>query len=71
MLEKSEERFRETADALPLIMWTSKPNGFVDWYNKWYWEYTGLREGSNWDDLDVSPIHPQDPPNFQKSGLTP
>lgn len=60
MLEKSEERFREMADALPLIMWTSKPNGFVDWYNKWYWEYTGLREGSNWDDLDVSPIHPQD-----------
>lgn len=58
--EESEERFREMANALPLIMWTSRPNGFVDWYNKWYWDYTGLGEHTNWDDLDVSPIHPQD-----------
>ena len=45
-LRESEARFRQLADAMPQIVFTAKPDGEVDYFNRQWYEYTGLPEGS-------------------------
>ncbi|UOF02095.1 PAS domain S-box protein [Bdellovibrio reynosensis] len=59
-LKESESKFRELANALPMIIWTATPDGYVDWYNDWWYKYLGLPKGTKWDDLDLQPMHPED-----------
>lgn len=59
-LMRSEERFRQIANALPQIIWTATPEFFVDWYNDWWFKYLGLPRGTRWDDVDTLPMHPED-----------
>jgi PAS domain S-box-containing protein len=40
-LSASEEAFRLLADALPGIVWTSQPDGRVDYYNQPFYDFTG------------------------------
>ena len=58
-LLKREADFREIANIMPQIVWTARPDGFVDWYNDWWYKYTGARRGTNWDEAG-SPMHPDD-----------
>jgi PAS domain S-box-containing protein len=56
----SEERFRTLAETLPQIVWATRPNGEVEYWNpKWY-SFTGSTVedslGLNW----TTPIHPDD-----------
>jgi PAS domain S-box-containing protein len=60
VLQKSEEHFRVIANALPQIIWTATPDGFVDWYNDWWYTYLGMPRGTKWDDADTNPMHPDD-----------
>ena len=48
------------ADAMPQIVWTSRPDGWVDYYNRFWVEYTGLtlEETVGWGWQAV--IHPDD-----------
>lgn len=32
---------RALADALPVIVWTADANGWIDWYNRGWYDYTG------------------------------
>ena len=41
-LERSEQRFRQLADAMPLIVWTAEPNGTVDYASYALRTYTGI-----------------------------
>ena len=43
VLRESEQRFRDLADAMPQLVWTAEPDGRVDYYNKRYKEYVGIR----------------------------
>ena len=43
-LEHSEQRFRQLADAMPLIVWTAEPNGTVDYASHALRVYTGIHE---------------------------
>jgi PAS domain S-box-containing protein len=45
-LRESEARFRQLADAMPQIVYTARPDGHVDYFNRQWYEYTGLPEGS-------------------------
>lgn len=58
--QKAEEYFRTLAEAVPMMLWTARPDGFVDFYNKGWLEYAGktLEQslGSGWRDI----IHPDD-----------
>ena len=38
----SEQQFRTFAEAVPVIVWSATPDGAIDWYNKRWYEYTGL-----------------------------
>ena len=60
ILERSEEHHREIANALPQIVWTARPDGFVDWYNDWWYSYLNLPRGILWDDQKLNPMHPDD-----------
>jgi len=61
-LRESEAQFRTLAEAMLNHVWTSRPDGYLDWFNSRLYEYTGLEAGSligvNWaqivheDDLD-------------------
>jgi PAS domain S-box-containing protein len=45
-LQESEARFRQLADAMPQIVFTAQPDGTVDYFNRQWYEYTALPEGS-------------------------
>jgi PAS domain S-box-containing protein len=56
----SERRFRELADAMPQIVWTAGPDGYIDYYNKRWYELTGIARDvfgdASWEPI----LHPED-----------
>ncbi|MEH2125335.1 hybrid sensor histidine kinase/response regulator [Nostoc sp.] len=60
ILRQSEERYRYLAEAIPQLVWTTKPNGECDYFNQNWCEYTGLTLeqslGSGW----LAALHPDD-----------
>lgn len=51
-LIESEERFRAMADNIPNLAWMANADGWIFWYNKTWYEYTGTTpkemEGWGW-----------------------
>lgn len=51
-LRQSEDRFRTLANAIPQLAWIAHPDGLVYWYNRRWYEYTGMTpeqmEGGGW-----------------------
>ncbi|MDB6153018.1 MAG: histidine kinase [Chthoniobacteraceae bacterium] len=51
-LHESEERFRLMANAMSQLSWTARADGYLDWYNQRWYEYTGTTpetmEGWGW-----------------------
>jgi PAS domain S-box-containing protein len=51
-LRENEEQFRTLADSIPAIVWMARPDGFIFWYNRRWYEYTGTTpvemEGWGW-----------------------
>ncbi|KRD12732.1 PAS domain-containing sensor histidine kinase [Flavobacterium sp. Root901] len=60
IIKESEEKFRLLADLVPQIIWTGRPDGFVDYYNKRWYEYTGFKENEFGDDSWIPILHPDD-----------
>jgi PAS domain S-box-containing protein len=59
-LQQSEELFRFLSDAIPHKLWTSGPDGKVNYYNQRWFEYTGV---TGFDELRKqvwSLLHPDD-----------
>jgi len=59
--EASEKRYRSLAEAIPQMVWTARPDGYFDYYNRRWFEYTGLAERDarryeSW----TSVLHPDD-----------
>jgi PAS domain S-box-containing protein len=59
-LNESEQRFRQLADAMPQIVWTARPDGFVDYGNRRWQEFAGEAADLDGDDAWLSVIHPDD-----------
>ncbi|HEX8652237.1 MAG TPA: PAS domain S-box protein [Pyrinomonadaceae bacterium] len=59
-LQASEQRYRSLADAMPQIVWTARADGYTDYYNRRWYEYTGMTpeqtEGWGWQPV----LHPED-----------
>ncbi|WP_343694999.1 PAS domain-containing protein [Flavobacterium sp.] len=60
IIKESEEKFRQLADLVPQIIWTGQPDGFIDYYNKRWYEYTGFDENQFGDASWAPMIHPDD-----------
>jgi PAS domain S-box-containing protein len=54
-LQESEEKLRLLADTIPQLAWMAGPDGYVFWYNRRWYEYTGTTpdqmEGWGWQSL--------------------
>lgn len=59
-LRKSEEKFRLLASSLPQFIWTSNPNGNLDYFSDSVFKYSGMsnQEISNGGWLDI--VHPDE-----------
>ncbi|URW75818.1 PAS domain-containing protein [Sphingomonas donggukensis] len=59
-LRESEEKFRAIANSIDQMVWSTQPDGFHDYYNERWYEYTGVPHGSTdgtgWNDM----FHPDD-----------
>ncbi len=59
-LRAREERYRQLADAMPQIVWETAPDGYHEYYNRQWYEYTGLTheetQGDGWNRV----FHPDD-----------
>src|SRR5687767_6821833 len=62
-IRASEARFRQLADAMPQIVWVTRPDGYHEYYNRRWYEFTGVPDGSTdgegWNAL----FHPDDQPH--------
>ncbi len=43
---RSETAFRTLANAMPQMVWSTQPDGFHDYYNARWYEFTGVPDGS-------------------------
>ena len=59
-LAESEARFRAITNAMPQMVWSTRADGFHDYYNDPWYEFTGMVPGStdgvHWADV----FHPED-----------
>jgi len=59
-LRESEAKFRTIANAMPQMVWSTLPDGYHDYYNDQWYEFTGVPYGSTygegWNDM----FHPED-----------
>ncbi|HET7226973.1 MAG TPA: PAS domain-containing protein [Candidatus Eisenbacteria bacterium] len=63
--EAERTRYRQLAEALPQIVFVTRPDGSVSWCNRWWFELTGLSAkevdtAGGWQHV----IHPEDLPNL-------
>lgn len=60
VLDETEARFRVLADAMPQMVWSTRPDGYHDYYNARWYEFTGMpagtTDGEGWNDM----FHPDD-----------
>ncbi|SFG87513.1 PAS domain S-box-containing protein [Duganella sp. CF458] len=63
----SEERFRSIADAIPQIVWSARPDGFLDYFNHQLTDYVGLDQDQFRGDAWVTLLHPDDVPGMTAS----
>lgn len=64
--ERDEERFKLICDTMPQLVWTTRPDGYHDFFNTRWYTYTGLTPeeslGLGW----KHPFHPDDMPETTK-----
>lgn len=65
-LRESEERFRAIANSIDQLIWATRPDGYHDYFNQRWYEYTGVPEGSTdgagWNNI----FHPDDQERSRK-----
>lgn len=59
-LRESDLRFRTLADAFPHMVWSTLPDGFHDYYNARWYEFTGVPDGSTDGEAWNGMFHPDD-----------
>jgi len=59
-LRESEARFRTIANLVPQMIWSTQPDGFHDYYNQRWYDFTGVPEGSTDGEAWNGMFHPDD-----------
>ena len=58
--QASEERYRQLADAMPQIVWTADPEGGATYFNRRWFEYTGMTLEEAGSSAWHAIVHPDD-----------
>lgn len=68
-IEANERQFEYIANFMPVMVWTTKPDGAHDWYSQRWYDYTGLSVedclGEGW----KHGFHPEDMPATEERWL--
>lgn len=59
-LQASEASFRQLADSMPQLVWTAGADGVIDYFNRPFYEYTGMAAGTGTSEFWREVIHPED-----------
>lgn len=59
-LQENEAKFRTIANAMPQMIWSTLPDGYHDYYNDRWYEYTGMPRGSTDGEGWNGMFHPDD-----------
>jgi len=59
-LDVSEARFEAVADSMPQMVWSALPDGFHDYFNARWYEFTGVPPGSTDGEGWNGMFHPED-----------
>ncbi len=65
-LKESEAKFRTITDALPQMVWSCTADGFHDYFNSQWYEFTGTSPGSSDGEDWSNIIHPDDKVSLSK-----
>ena len=65
-LRESEERFRVIANSIDQMIWATQPDGYHDYYNQRWYEFTGVPDGSTDGEAWNGMFHPEDQPRAWK-----
>jgi len=65
-LRESKVRFIQLANAIPQLAWVASPDGYVEWYNNRWYEYTGMQLEAAGSDGWQSVIEPGALPEVNK-----
>ncbi len=63
-VRESEAQFRQLADAMPQLVWIARPDGYHEYFNRRWYEFTGTKEGETYGSVWASLLHPDD---YQRS----
>ena len=59
-LRASQQQFQQIADTMPQLVWTTRPDGYCDYFNRRWYEYFGTTPeeaiGYSW----IGSLHPDD-----------
>ena len=62
-LRESEDKFRSLANSMPQLAWIAQADGFIFWYNRRWYEYTGTTpaqmEGWGWQSVHDPAVLPR------------
>jgi two-component system CheB/CheR fusion protein len=62
-LRESEEQFRTLADSIPQLCWAAGSDGYITWYNRRWYDYTGTTpeqmEGWGWQSVHDPGVLPK------------
>ncbi len=61
-LRDSDARFKAIANSIDPMIWTTLPDGYHDYYNQRWYDYTGMAQGSTDGDGWNGLFHPDDQP---------
>lgn len=71
LLHESEEQFRILADSIPNLAWWADSDGYLTWYNRRWYEYTGTTpeqmEGWGWQSVHDPAVLPKVLKKWQES----
>jgi len=71
---RGEARFRTMVDAIPQLAWIARPDGWIYWYNRRWYEYTGTRpeemQGWGWQSVHDPQMLPSVMEQWKRSILT-
>lgn len=59
-LHDSEAKFHAIADSINQMIWSTRPDGFHDYYNHRWYEFTGVPDGSTDGEAWADMFHPDD-----------
>jgi PAS domain S-box-containing protein len=58
--KEREQWFRAIADSMPQMVWSTRPDGFHDYYNRRWYDFTGVPDGSTDGEGWNGMFHPDD-----------